>query len=105
MLVMDEALEAQGVAALGVRRKMLKTFEVVRKKMCIDDPTAPPPAAATVYWACTGNICLESGELGWRTVPRDKISASIYKGNRFLKSSITLSPPSHLRPSPYVRLL
>ncbi|KAH9020228.1 hypothetical protein EDB85DRAFT_2278822 [Lactarius pseudohatsudake] len=44
MVVMDEqALEAQGVAALGARRKMLKTFEVVRKKMGIDDPSAPPP--------------------------------------------------------------
>ena len=44
MVVMDEqALEAQGVAALGARRMMLKTFEVVRKKMGIDDPTAPPP--------------------------------------------------------------
>ncbi|KAH9024803.1 hypothetical protein EDB85DRAFT_1818731, partial [Lactarius pseudohatsudake] len=31
MVVMDEqALEAQGVAALGARRKMLRTFEVVR---------------------------------------------------------------------------
>ncbi|KAH9010992.1 hypothetical protein EDB85DRAFT_2230962 [Lactarius pseudohatsudake] len=44
MVVMDEqALEAQGVAAQGARRKMLKTFEVVRKKMGIDDPSAPPP--------------------------------------------------------------
>ena len=44
MVTMDEqALEAQGVAALGARRKMLKTFEVVRKKMGIDEPTAPPP--------------------------------------------------------------
>ncbi|KAH8987214.1 hypothetical protein EDB86DRAFT_3245840 [Lactarius hatsudake] len=44
MVVMDEqALEAQGVAALGARRKLLKTFEMVRKKMGIDDPTAPPP--------------------------------------------------------------
>lgn len=34
MVVLDEAaLEAQGVAALGARRKMLKTFEVVRAKM------------------------------------------------------------------------
>ncbi|KAI0762008.1 hypothetical protein BD413DRAFT_221881 [Trametes elegans] len=40
MVVMDEAaLEAKGVAALGARRKMLKTFEVVRKKMGIDSPT------------------------------------------------------------------
>ncbi|KAH8981833.1 hypothetical protein EDB86DRAFT_3066591 [Lactarius hatsudake] len=48
MVVMDEqALEAQGVAALGARRKMLKTFEVVRKKMGIDDPSAPPPAPSS----------------------------------------------------------
>ncbi|KAH9012279.1 hypothetical protein EDB85DRAFT_2159186 [Lactarius pseudohatsudake] len=47
MVVMDEqALEAQGVTALGARRKILKTFEVVRKKMGIDDPTAPPPPPA-----------------------------------------------------------
>lgn len=34
MVMLDESqLEANGVAALGARRKMLKTFEVVRKKM------------------------------------------------------------------------
>lgn len=34
----DGGLEAKGVAALGARRKMLKTFEVVRKKMGIETP-------------------------------------------------------------------
>ncbi|KAI0345606.1 hypothetical protein BDW22DRAFT_1353134 [Trametopsis cervina] len=39
MVAMDEAaLEAKGVAALGARRKMLKTFEVVRKKLGIEPP-------------------------------------------------------------------
>lgn len=39
MVVMDEAqLEAKGVAALGARRKMLKTFDIVRKKMGIEGP-------------------------------------------------------------------
>ena len=34
MVLMDkQALEAQGAAALGVRRKMLKTFEVIKRKM------------------------------------------------------------------------
>lgn len=46
MVVMDEdALEAKGVAALGARRKMLKTFEVVRKKMGIDAPGGAPSSA------------------------------------------------------------
>lgn len=40
MVVMDEtALEAKGVAALGARRKMLKTFEAVRNKMGIEMPS------------------------------------------------------------------
>jgi hypothetical protein len=39
MVVLDEAaLEKKGVAALGARRKMLKTFEIVRKKMGIEGP-------------------------------------------------------------------
>ncbi|KAF8158473.1 hypothetical protein B0H34DRAFT_460630 [Crassisporium funariophilum] len=48
MVMMDEAaLEAKGVAALGARRKMLKTFELVRKKMGIDGgpPSSLPPSA------------------------------------------------------------
>jgi hypothetical protein len=50
MVLMDEAaLEAKGVSALGARRKMLKTFEVVRKKMGIDGgpPSSVPPSSAT----------------------------------------------------------
>ena len=39
----EQALEVQGVAALIVRRKMLKAFEVVRRKMGIDDVNALPP--------------------------------------------------------------
>jgi len=47
MVAMDEAaLEAKGVAALGARRKMLKTFEVVRKKMGIDPPASATPSSA-----------------------------------------------------------
>jgi SAM domain (Sterile alpha motif) len=39
MVVLDEAqLEAKGVAALGARRKMLKTFEIVRKKLGVEMP-------------------------------------------------------------------
>ncbi|KAJ6451638.1 hypothetical protein C8R45DRAFT_883318 [Mycena sanguinolenta] len=44
MVIMDEAaLEAKGVAALGARRKMLKTFELVRNKMGIQ---GGPPATS-----------------------------------------------------------
>ena len=56
MVLMDEqALEAQGVAALGERKKMLKTFEVVRRKMGIDDPTALPPSSTSSLGSSTGS--------------------------------------------------
>ncbi|KAF8631021.1 hypothetical protein AX15_002632 [Amanita polypyramis BW_CC] len=43
VVALDEAqLEAKGVAALGARRKMLKTFEIVRKKMGIEGGLAAP---------------------------------------------------------------
>lgn len=46
MVVMDEAaLEAKGVAALGARRKMLKTFQLVREKMGIEEPEGSTPQA------------------------------------------------------------
>jgi hypothetical protein len=52
MVVMDErALEAQRVAALGARKKILKTFEVVRRKMGIDDPDGGGDATTAVWWA------------------------------------------------------
>lgn len=39
VVMMDEgALEAKGVAALGARRKMIKTFEIVRRKMGMEGP-------------------------------------------------------------------
>ena len=41
MVAMNEQqLEEKGVAALGARRKMLKTFEQVRAKMGVPEPTA-----------------------------------------------------------------
>ncbi|CAE6426741.1 hypothetical protein ACGC1H_005630 [Rhizoctonia solani] len=44
MVTMDEAaLEAKGVAALGARRKMLKTFQLVREKMGIEHPEGFKP--------------------------------------------------------------
>ncbi|KZT37346.1 hypothetical protein SISSUDRAFT_1048552 [Sistotremastrum suecicum HHB10207 ss-3] len=54
MVMMDEAaLEAKGVAALGARRKMLKTFEVVRAKMGIDPPPGSTNGSATAQTPST----------------------------------------------------
>jgi len=56
MVMMDEAqLEAKGVAALGARRKMMKTFEVVRKKMGMEGAGAPNSAASAGVGNGNGN--------------------------------------------------
>lgn len=43
----DQALEEKGVAALGARRKMLKTFEAVRIKYGIEAPPNARPASSS----------------------------------------------------------
>lgn len=56
IVMMDEAkLEVKGVAALGARRKMLKTFEVVRKKMGMDGSSSPGPGAGNGNGMANGN--------------------------------------------------
>ncbi|KAJ7078849.1 hypothetical protein B0H15DRAFT_914426 [Mycena belliarum] len=51
MVVLDEpTLEAKGIAALGARRRLLKTFDNVKRKMGMEGsdastPTAPPASA------------------------------------------------------------
>ncbi|KOS14713.1 rna-binding protein involved in translatio [Malassezia pachydermatis] len=42
----DQALEEKGVAALGARRKMLKTFEAVRMKYGMEAPPSRPSSQA-----------------------------------------------------------
>jgi len=55
MVVLDEAaLEAKGVAALGARRKMLKTFELVRKKMGMENAASTTTSTATTASAAAG---------------------------------------------------
>ncbi|KAJ6602193.1 hypothetical protein B0H10DRAFT_2081228 [Mycena sp. CBHHK59/15] len=49
MVVLDEpTLEAKGIAALGARRRLLKTFDNVKKKMGMasESPDTPTPASA-----------------------------------------------------------
>ncbi|EAU91550.1 hypothetical protein CC1G_02039 [Coprinopsis cinerea okayama7 len=43
----DAALEAKGVAALGARRRLLRTFEIARKKMGLEDDNVTPTSTVT----------------------------------------------------------
>ncbi|KAG6886301.1 hypothetical protein C0993_006711 [Termitomyces sp. T159_Od127] len=47
MVVLDDAtLEARGVAALGARRRLLRTFEHARRKMGMEDPDSATPTTS-----------------------------------------------------------
>ncbi|KAH8994157.1 hypothetical protein EDB86DRAFT_3243981 [Lactarius hatsudake] len=97
MVVMDEqALEAQGVAALCARRKMLKTFEVVRKKMGIDDPAAPAPLSGE---SAPG----ASGSSGGSVVGSPRDNASTVKEKTVLFLVVKAASFTLRLSSPYVR--
>ncbi|KAG6920067.1 hypothetical protein DXG01_010135 [Tephrocybe rancida] len=50
MVVLDDAtLEAKGVAALGARRRLLRTFEHARKRMGMEDPDSATPTTSTLF--------------------------------------------------------
>jgi len=55
IVILDEAqLEEMGVAALGARRKMLKTFETVRRKMGLSEEGSGANAVEGVRSASSG---------------------------------------------------
>lgn len=43
----DLALENRGIAALGARRRLLRTFEIARKKMGLEDDNVTPTSTVT----------------------------------------------------------
>lgn len=44
----DTALEAKGVIALGARRRLMRTFEHVRKRMGLEEPNSATPTTSVM---------------------------------------------------------
>ncbi|KAG6866662.1 hypothetical protein C0991_000772 [Blastosporella zonata] len=50
MVVLDDTkLETKGVAALGARRRLLRTFEYARKRMGMEDPDSATPTTSALF--------------------------------------------------------
>ncbi len=63
MIKLDEdTLEKKGVTALGARRRLVKTFDAVKKKMGMESPTSLGPASASATIA-TSSVSLPSASL------------------------------------------
>jgi hypothetical protein len=92
MAVLDEpALEKLGVAALGARRKMLKTFEIVKKKMGMGTTTETPMPSA----AATSASTTSSGRNSATTTANHAtaVEASAWKG-KYIYINGDIPPPT-----------
>ncbi|KAK0212592.1 hypothetical protein DFS33DRAFT_45823 [Desarmillaria ectypa] len=72
MVKLNEAtLEKKGVTAMGARRRLVKTFDAVKKKMGMESPTSLGPASASATIA-TSSVSLPNASLP--TVPHSAAS-------------------------------
>jgi hypothetical protein len=76
MVVLDDAtLEAKGVAALGARRRLLRTFEHARKRMGMEGPDSATPTTSTLFPSTPYLSTGDSSELAPRSAaPLSKLS-------------------------------
>ncbi|TFK44481.1 hypothetical protein BDQ12DRAFT_620619 [Crucibulum laeve] len=75
MVVLDDAtLESKGVAALGARRRLLRTFEHVRKEMGMEEPTSATSATPTTGIAPTSVLPEHEQPAPHSAHPRSKLS-------------------------------
>lgn len=73
MVVLDDAgLEAKGVAALGARRRLLRTFEQVRKEMGMEDPNSATPTTSSAI--LVPKPAVEQPTAPQSAFPRSKLS-------------------------------
>lgn len=75
MVVLDDAtLEAKGVAALGARRRLLRTFEHVRKRMGMEEPSSATPTTSAIPTGAAFKTASEAEQLPHSALPRSKLS-------------------------------
>ena len=75
MVVLDDAtLEAKGVAALGARRRLLRTFEHVRKRMGMEEPSSATPTTTSMPTGAAFKAAPEVDRVPHSALPRSKLS-------------------------------
>ena len=75
MVVLDDAtLEAKGVAALGARRRLLRTFEHVRKRMGMEEPSSATPTTSAMPTGAAFKSASEAERVPHSALPRSKLS-------------------------------
>lgn len=74
IVVLDDAtLEAKGVIALGARRRLLRTFEHVRKRMGLEEPSSATPTTSVMPTPAVKSV-YEHDKVPHSAYPRSKLS-------------------------------
>jgi hypothetical protein len=74
IVVLDDAtLEAKGVVALGARRRLLRTFEHVRKRMGLEEPNSATPTTSVMPTLAVKTV-YEHDSVPQSAFPRSKLS-------------------------------
>lgn len=74
VLLDDATLETKGVAALGARRRLLRTFEHVRKRMGIEELNSATPTTSVMPTPAVVKPASEQEKVTQSALPRSKLS-------------------------------
>lgn len=103
MVVLDDAiLEAKGVAALGARRRLLRTFEHARKRMGMEGPDSATPTTSSLFPSTPISSTRDSDEAGpLSATPPSKLSIaspifvpSFERGSQSAAPTVAVTAPS-----------
>jgi len=91
----DATLEAKGVAALGARRRLLRTFEHVRKRMGLEEPDSATPTTTVMPTFAVGiQPGSDHDQVPHSAFPKSKLSISspIFKPAKAPHSAVPIVP-------------
>jgi hypothetical protein len=93
----DAALEARGVAALGARRRLLRSFEQVRKEMGMEEPNSATPTTSAIL---VPKPASEPPTVPHSAFPRSKLSINspiftpTWEANKTPQSAVPIVVPT-----------
>jgi hypothetical protein len=98
IVVLDDAtLEAKGVAALGARRRLLRSFEQVRKEMGMEEPNSATPTTSAIP---VPKLAAEQPTVPHSAFPRSKLSINspiftpTWESNKTPQSAVPVVVPT-----------
>ncbi|KAF9467342.1 hypothetical protein BDZ94DRAFT_1156219 [Collybia nuda] len=102
MVVLDDAtLESKGIAALGARRRLLRTFEHVRKRMGMENPDSATPTTSALPGTPHPSAPVESKVQS--AVPSSKLSVNSpvftptwERGPHSAAPTVSVTPPDEI---------